>query len=84
MALEVEEPKPKTRLYCAWRPRDAGKALKWWVARLEEPGVRERLLSRPGSGSSAALGLASVRLSRCIADARPIALRRIRARCSQV
>lgn len=45
VALEVEEPKPKTRLYCAWRPRDAGKALKWWVARLEEPSVREKLLS---------------------------------------
>ena len=45
LALAVEEPKPKTRLYCAWRPRDAGKALKWWVAKLEEPGVRERLLA---------------------------------------
>jgi DNA-binding transcriptional LysR family regulator len=45
LALTVEEPKPKTRLYCAWRLRDAGKALKWWVAKLEEPGVRERLLA---------------------------------------
>jgi DNA-binding transcriptional LysR family regulator len=45
LALTVEEPKPKTRLYCAWRPRDAGKALKWWVAKLEETGVRERLLA---------------------------------------
>ena len=45
LALAVEEPKPKTRLYCAWRPRDAGKALKWWVAKLEDPGVRERLLA---------------------------------------
>jgi DNA-binding transcriptional LysR family regulator len=45
LALAVEEPKPKTRLYCAWRPRDAGKALKWWVAKLEDAGVRERLLA---------------------------------------
>ena len=46
VVLQVEEPKPNTRLHCAWRPRDAGKALKWWVARLEEPAVRERLLAR--------------------------------------
>jgi len=45
VALQVEEPKTATRLHSAWRPRDAGKALKWWVARLEDPGVRERLLS---------------------------------------
>lgn len=45
VALEVEEPKPKTRLHAAWRPRDAGKALKWWVARLEDEKVRERLLT---------------------------------------
>jgi len=42
--LEVEEPKPKTRVHFAWRPRDAGKALKWWVAKLEDEKVRERLL----------------------------------------
>jgi DNA-binding transcriptional LysR family regulator len=46
VVLQVEEPKANTRLHCAWRPRDAGKALKWWVARLEEPAVRERLLAR--------------------------------------
>jgi len=45
VALEVEEPKADSRLHFAWRPRDAGKALKWWVARLEEPAVRERLLA---------------------------------------
>ena len=42
--LEVEEPKPRTRVHFAWRPRDAGKALKWWVAKLEDETVRERLL----------------------------------------
>jgi DNA-binding transcriptional LysR family regulator len=46
--LEVEEPKPRTRVHFAWRPRDAGKALKWWVAKLEDEEVRERLLG-PGS-----------------------------------
>ena len=43
--MEVEEPRPKSRLYFAWRPRDAGKALKWWVAKLEDPRVREGLLA---------------------------------------
>jgi DNA-binding transcriptional LysR family regulator len=42
--LEVEKPKPKTRVHTTWRPRDAGKALKWWVARLEDEKVREQLL----------------------------------------
>jgi DNA-binding transcriptional LysR family regulator len=45
VALAVEEPKPRSRLYCAWRPRDAGKALKWWIAKLEDAGVREALLA---------------------------------------
>jgi DNA-binding transcriptional LysR family regulator len=45
IAMEVEEPRPKSRLYFAWRPRDAGKALKWWVAKLEDPRVREGLLA---------------------------------------
>ena len=44
MLLDVEEPKPKSRLYCVWRPRDTGKGLKWWIARLEEPAVRDALL----------------------------------------
>jgi DNA-binding transcriptional LysR family regulator len=43
--LAVEEPKATSRLHLAWRPRDAGKALKWWVSRLEDAGVRERLLA---------------------------------------
>lgn len=45
VALEVEEPKPRTRVHIAWRPRDAGRALKWWVARLEDEKLRERLLA---------------------------------------
>lgn len=34
-----------TRLSLAWRTRDVGKGLKWWLARLEEPGVRQALLA---------------------------------------
>jgi DNA-binding transcriptional LysR family regulator len=34
-----------TRLSVAWRARDTGKALKWWLARLDEAGVRQALLS---------------------------------------
>jgi DNA-binding transcriptional LysR family regulator len=45
VALQVDEPKANTQLHCAWRPRDAGKALKWWVSRLDDGAVRERLLS---------------------------------------
>jgi hypothetical protein len=34
-----------TRLSLAWRARDSGKALKWWLARLDEAAVRQALLS---------------------------------------
>jgi len=44
LKVDVEEPKPRTRVHFAWRARDAGKALKWWVAKLEDEKVRERLL----------------------------------------
>jgi DNA-binding transcriptional LysR family regulator len=42
---QVEEPKPPLPMSIAWRPRDAGKALKWWVARLEDERVRDALLA---------------------------------------
>jgi DNA-binding transcriptional LysR family regulator len=35
----------RARLSLAWRPRDAGKGLKWWVAKLEDPAVRRALLA---------------------------------------
>jgi DNA-binding transcriptional LysR family regulator len=34
-----------TRLSIAWRARDTGKALKWWLQRLDDPGVKQELLS---------------------------------------
>jgi DNA-binding transcriptional LysR family regulator len=43
---EVEEESTKiTRMVLAWRPRDAGKGLKWWLERLEDPETRRGLLS---------------------------------------
>ena len=43
---QVEDESEKiTRLSLAWRSRDTGKALKWWLARLEEPAVKQELLS---------------------------------------
>ena len=43
---EVEEDSTRnTRLSLAWRPRDAGKGLRWWLEKLEEPAVRVALLT---------------------------------------
>jgi len=42
---QVEEESNVTRMTLAWRPRDAGKGLKWWLAKLEDPRVREALLA---------------------------------------
>ena len=40
-----DESEKVTRLSVAWRSRDTGKALKWWLARLDDPGVKQELLS---------------------------------------
>jgi DNA-binding transcriptional LysR family regulator len=46
MLKQVEEESTKvTRMSLAWRPRDAGKGLKWWLERLEDPEVRRALLA---------------------------------------
>jgi len=45
VVLQVEEPKPAAPMSLAWRPRDAGKALKWWVTRLEDERVRATLFA---------------------------------------
>jgi DNA-binding transcriptional LysR family regulator len=39
----VAEPERSTNLCAAWRPREAGAALDWFVNRLEDPDVRRRL-----------------------------------------
>jgi DNA-binding transcriptional LysR family regulator len=43
--LAVEAPRPIAELLVAWRPGHAGKALKWFVKRLEDPLVAAGLLS---------------------------------------
>jgi DNA-binding transcriptional LysR family regulator len=43
---QVDEESPKaTRMSLAWRPRDAGKGLKWWLEKLEDPSVRQAILA---------------------------------------
>lgn len=41
----VQESKPTAQLYVAARPRGAGKALKWFLAQLEDPAVLAALLA---------------------------------------
>lgn len=43
--LAVELPRPATELVVAWRPDQAGKGLKWFVKRLQDPLVAAELLS---------------------------------------
>jgi DNA-binding transcriptional LysR family regulator len=43
--LPVEAPRPIAELLVAWRPGQEGKALKWFVKRLEDPLVAAGLLS---------------------------------------
>ena len=43
--LAVEAPRPLVELVSAWRPGQEGKALKWFVKRLEDPLVAAELLS---------------------------------------
>ena len=44
VAKEVEELKPAGNLYYAWRTGEQGKALRWFVERLENQDVRSSLL----------------------------------------
>jgi DNA-binding transcriptional LysR family regulator len=41
---EVEEPKPAETFYLAWRSGENGAALNWWINRMREPGLLERLV----------------------------------------
>jgi DNA-binding transcriptional LysR family regulator len=43
--LPVEAPRPAGEAMIAWRPGQEGKALKWFVKRLEDPLVAAGLLS---------------------------------------
>jgi len=44
VAKEVDEVKPSGNLYYAWRSREKGKALRWFLQRLEDQDVRAALL----------------------------------------
>ena len=46
---EVEGSKPLTSVYLAWHPRQAGKALKWFLQRLREKKIQEYVLGESGS-----------------------------------
>lgn len=46
---EVEGSKPLTSVYLAWHPRQAGKALKWFLHRLRDPRVQSYVLGESGS-----------------------------------
>jgi DNA-binding transcriptional LysR family regulator len=43
--LEVEVPRPAAEHVVAWRPGEAGRGLKWFVKRLQDPLVAAELLS---------------------------------------
>ncbi|MGE5096244.1 MAG: LysR family transcriptional regulator [Betaproteobacteria bacterium] len=43
--LEVEHPRPPADLVFAWRSGTGGRALRWFVRRLEEPAVAQALLA---------------------------------------
>lgn len=57
---QVEEAKPPLPLYIAWRSNQPGKALKWFLKRLAEPGVAAQLLA-PAEVASAKPALARKR-----------------------
>ncbi|HWA13812.1 MAG TPA: LysR family transcriptional regulator [Burkholderiales bacterium] len=46
---DVEGSKPLTNVYLAWHPRQAGQALKWFLARLRERMVQEYVLGESGT-----------------------------------
>ena len=43
--LELEVREPSMEAFIAWRPANAGKALKWFLKRLEDPLVVASLFS---------------------------------------
>ena len=53
VAKQVEQPRPPAALRYAWRRAARGKALAWWLERLEVARVRERLLEGPVSAHDA-------------------------------
>ena len=50
---EVEGSKSKTNVYLAWHPRQAGKALTWFLERLRDKAVQQYVLGESGTYPSA-------------------------------
>jgi DNA-binding transcriptional LysR family regulator len=46
---EIEGAKAKTSVYLAWHPRQAGKALKWFLDRLRDKAVQQYVLGESGT-----------------------------------
>lgn len=44
VSRSVAEPKPATELFAAWHNKQMGKALEWFIERLEDPAVRAGFL----------------------------------------
>ncbi|HQR52240.1 MAG TPA: LysR family transcriptional regulator [Burkholderiales bacterium] len=42
---EVEEPKPEIPFFIAWRAKDPGRALQWFLSRLEDPDLCSALMA---------------------------------------
>jgi DNA-binding transcriptional LysR family regulator len=42
---QVEEPKPETPFFMAWRTKDPGRALRWFLSRLEDDALRTALMA---------------------------------------
>jgi DNA-binding transcriptional LysR family regulator len=46
---QVEEARQPEAFYLAWRSGEEGAALQWWIERMQQPGLLERLLGKmPG------------------------------------
>lgn len=45
VAREVQEPKPMAQVWIAWRPRGAGRALRWFLERLGDEKLRADLIA---------------------------------------
>jgi len=46
---QVEGTKSLTNVYLAWHPRQAGKALKWFLERLRDKAVQQYILGESGT-----------------------------------
>lgn len=66
---EVEEQMPGERVDYAWRPAEKGRGLRWFLKRLEDPGVRAVLLG-PHQGQPAPRAARASRRGRVPAPAR--------------